>query len=86
VVLYDPAGGGADDGFIATPSGLFWKNRGEDPHVVWWEDLDLDDVALDDGALTIEGEAVRINRQDDGLADELAAFIEAMVDWAQSEE
>jgi hypothetical protein len=86
VVLYDPPGGGSDDGFVATPWGLFWKNRGEDPQVVWWEDLDLDDVELDDETLTIEGTAVRINRQDQGLADALGSFIEAMVDWAQSED
>lgn len=83
VVLYDPPGGGSDDGFIATPWGLFWKNRGEDPTAVWWDDLDLDDVELDDGTLTIEGYTVRIHSQHPDLADELAEFIEAMVSWAQ---
>lgn len=82
VVLYDPAGGGNDDGFIATPWGLFWKNRGEEPLAVWWEELDHDAVELDDGALFIDGDEVRINDQDRGLADELYAFITAMIDWA----
>lgn len=83
VVLYDPAGGDDDDGFVATPWGFYWRNRGEDPCSVQWEDLDLGEVVLDDRGLTIEGEPVRIARRDEGLADELAAFIEAMGNWAQ---
>jgi hypothetical protein len=50
---------------------------------VQWEDLDLGEVVLDDRGLTIEGEVVRVARRDEGLADELAAFIEAMGNWAQ---
>jgi hypothetical protein len=83
VVLYDPAGGDDDDGFVATPWGFYWRNRGEDPCSVQWEDLDLGEVVLDDRGLTIEGEVVRVARRDEGLADELAAFIEAMGNWAQ---
>lgn len=84
VVLYDPAGGDDDDGFVATPWGFYWRNRGEEPCSVQWEDLDLGEVVLDDRGLTIEGEVVRIARRDEGLADELASFIEAMGNWAQS--
>lgn len=84
VVLYDPAGGDDDDGFVATPWGFYWRNRGEDPSSVQWEELDLGEVVLDERGLTIEGEVVRIARRDEGLADELAAFIEAMGNWAQS--
>jgi hypothetical protein len=83
VVIYDAAGGEEDDGFVATPWGFYWRNRGEDPCSVQWEDLDLGEVVLDDRGLTIEGEAVRIARRDEGLAEELAAFIEAMGNWAQ---
>jgi hypothetical protein len=84
VVLYDPAGGDEDDGFVATPWGFYWRNRGEDPCSVQWEELDLGEVVLDDRGLTIEGEVVRVARRDEGLADELAAFIEAMGNWAQA--
>lgn len=82
VALYDPPGGGADDGFVATPWGFFWRNRGEDPSAVWWEELSHDDVELEDGVLYIDGVEVRVSRQDQGLSDELYAFIEAMIDWA----
>jgi hypothetical protein len=86
VVLYDPLGGGNDDGFAVTPWGIFWKNRGEDPEVAWWEDLDLDSVEYDEGVLSIDGWELRIADVDRGLGDELCAFIEAMVDWASPDD
>jgi hypothetical protein len=77
--------GGSDEGFVVTPYGLFWKNNDDDPMVAWWEDLDMDDVELDEGTLTIDEEEVQIDSNDRGLARELYRFIEAMTEWAQGE-
>lgn len=84
VVLYDPRGAGADDGFAVTPWGLFWTPPDDEPTVVYWEELDLDDVALEEGVLTIEEVEVPIDESDRRLARELRRLIEAMVAWAQS--
>ncbi|MFO0625235.1 MAG: hypothetical protein U0325_06410 [Polyangiales bacterium] len=83
VVLYDAAGGDEDDGFVATPWGIYWRNRGEDPCSVQWEDIDLDAVEADENGLSLEGEHLRIARRDEGLAEELADFVDAMGNWAQ---
>lgn len=69
LVLYDnTVFGGADDGFVMTVNQLCWKNIGDEPQSLAWEDIDPESVDWDDDHIEVDGQEIQVHIGDDPAA------------------
>lgn len=85
LVLYDnTVFGGADDGFVMTVNQLCWKNIGDDPQSLAWEDIDSETVDWDDDHIEVDGQEIQVHIGDDpaALCEAAGELIIELADYA----
>lgn len=89
VLFHDTLFGGQGDGFAITPRAFHWKNIGEDPRRIGWDEIDLQRVAYQDDTCALcldDDEELQLTHQDtEVLAPRLLELVACLAALAQDD-